>query len=196
MRSRCSGAIQLEALAKVFPLQRVFIWSRGDPTGFAKSQAARLQMDVQAAPDLGVATRQSDIIVTCTPAKRAFLTLEHVAPGTFIAAVGADSPDKQELDPALLSRSVVISDLTEQCAQVGELHHAITAGAMTIESVRADLGSVILGTNPGRMHENETIIFDSTGTALQDVAAAGAVYERARKLGRGRSFNFWTPANR
>jgi alanine dehydrogenase len=93
--------------------------------------------------------------------------------------VGADNPDKQELDPALLARSAVVVDILDQAATLGDLHHAIAAGVMTREDVRAELGAVVAGKTAGRLHDDEIVVFDSTGTALQDVAAAAAVYEKA-----------------
>jgi alanine dehydrogenase len=113
-----------------------------------------------------------------------------VSPGTFVAAMGADSPDKQELDPELLTRNKVVVDLLDQCAPVGELHHAIDRG-MSCKEVYADLGEVISGKVPGRTSKEEVIIFDANGTALQDVAAAAAVYQNAIRAGRGRTVNLF-----
>ena len=78
-----------------------------------------------------------------------------------------------------MAASKVVTDVTEQCAAIGDLHHAIAAGVMARESVHAELGEVVAGRKPGRERDDETIIFDSMGMALQDVAAATIVYERA-----------------
>jgi alanine dehydrogenase len=110
-----------------------------------------------------------------------------VAPGAFVAAVGADHPDKQEIEPELLAASAVVTDLLEQCAAIGDLHHAIAAGLMGPGEVRAELAEVVSGRKSGRLSEDEIVVFDSTGTALQDVAAAVLVYERARAAGAGLS---------
>jgi ornithine cyclodeaminase/alanine dehydrogenase-like protein (mu-crystallin family) len=112
-----------------------------------------------------------------------------VAKGTFIAAVGADSPDKQELDPALMRGNKVVADILEQCATIGELHHALEKGLLTRAEVHAELGEVVTGRKPGRTSEEEIIIFDSTGTALQDAAAAAIVYEKAVSDGSGVMLN-------
>jgi ornithine cyclodeaminase/alanine dehydrogenase-like protein (mu-crystallin family) len=107
-----------------------------------------------------------------------------------VAAVGADNEEKQELDPQLLASSKVVADITEQCAEIGDLHHAIAAGLMGIADVHAELGELVAGRKPGRTSPEEITIFDSTGTALQDVAAAAMVYERATKSGQGARFRF------
>jgi ornithine cyclodeaminase/alanine dehydrogenase len=103
-------------------------------------------------------------------------------PGTFLAAVGADNPQKQEIDPALLAASDVYVDSLEQAAKGGDLHHAIAAGMMRAENVRAELAAVVAGTAPGRRDENAITVFDSTGVAIEDVAAAVVVYERGRDV--------------
>jgi alanine dehydrogenase len=97
---------------------------------------------------------------------------------------------RQELDPALLAASKLVTDLTEQCAVIGDLHHALAAGAMTRSDVHAELGEIVAGLKPARASEEETIVFDSSGTALQDVAAAVAVYRRALAQGEGAPFSF------
>ena len=123
--------------------------------------------------------------MTCTTAQRWFLGRDHVAPGAFVAAVGADSPAKQEIEPELLATSAVVADALEQCAAFGDLHHAIGSGLMRSEDVRAELADVVSGRKRGRLSPEEIVVFDSTGTALQDVAAAALVYERAMSGGNG-----------
>ncbi|MEP6732309.1 MAG: ornithine cyclodeaminase family protein [bacterium] len=187
------GAVQLRSLCKVLPLAKAIAWSRSAARAieFATRMSEELGLPVEAVSDLRDATRQSDVIVTCTPSKHWFLGREHVRPGTFIAAVGADSPDKQEIEPELLAESLVVCDVTAQSAEVGDLHHAIVNGLMSVGDVRGELGAVIIGKSPGRTHDDETIIFDSTGTALQDAAAAAHVYRRAVNAGVGTRFGFW-----
>jgi len=83
-----------------------------------------------------------------------------------------------------------VADSLEQCAVIGDLKLALQLGLMTKEQVHAELGEVVAGRKPGRESLEEVIVFDSTGTALQDVAAAAIVYERAVRNGRGLSFDF------
>jgi alanine dehydrogenase len=181
------GRISLRGLNSVLPIERVWAYDRDQAQAqrFANELAEELRIDIEAVSDLKTAARQSDICITCTPSKQPLLRRDFVGPGTFIAAVGADSADKQELESALLSRSKIVVDVLEQCASIGELHHALDAGLITKEDVHAELGEVIAGLKPGRTSSDEIIIFDSTGMALQDVVTAAAVYEKAvsRKAG-------------
>jgi alanine dehydrogenase len=180
------GRYQLEAIHLVRSLRQVFAV---DPDGprrdrFASDMGKRLGVPVISA-GLEEALAASDLVVTCTPSRRAIVARGMVRPGAFIAAVGADNPEKQEIDPGLMAAGTVVVDHLEQCATIGDLHHALTAGTMQRSQVHATLGEVIAGIRPGRRFPDEIVIFDSTGTALQDVAAARLVYERAVRDGVG-----------
>lgn len=181
------GRISLKALAHVRPLTRAYAFDidEGCARRFAEELSKETGIEVRAVSDPAKAVKESDICVTCTPSKRYFLKREYVSPGTFIAAVGADNEEKQELDPALMASNKVVVDLLEQCATIGELHHALEQRLITKSNVYAELGDVIAGKKAGRTSDDEIIIFDSTGTALQDVAAAAIVYERAMRAGMG-----------
>ena len=180
------GYAQLIALTRVRPIRKVFAFDseQDRAQSFASKIARELGVDATAVDDLRAATRASAIVVTCTPSRHPFLFAGFLAPGTFVAAVGADSEEKQELDVALLASATLITDVTAQCAVIGDLH-AIEAGQLSPEHVRAELGEVVANKKRGRRSPEEIIVFDSTGMALQDVAASAAVYERAVATGRG-----------
>jgi len=181
------GRVQLRALARVRPLRRVLAWDSDAvrAESYAREMAAELGVPVRAIATPRAGADESDIIVTCTTASRWFLGRGDVRPGTFVAAVGADNEHKQEIDPALLAHATVVVDVLEQAATIGDLHHALDAGVMTRDQVYAELGEIVAGKKPGRRSGEEVTVFDSTGTALQDVAAAAVVYERALAAGAG-----------
>jgi alanine dehydrogenase len=185
------GRAQLRALAVVRRLTRAYAVDRDHVRAavFAREMSKALGFEVLAHDDLDAAARVSDICVTCTPSRTPILGRTAVAPGIFIAAVGADNEAKQELEPALMAASIVVVDVLEQAVSIGDLHHAIAAGAVTPGDVRAELGQVVAGLRPGRLSDDEIVIFDSTGMALEDVAAAAVVYERAIREGRGLEVN-------
>ncbi len=186
------GRVQALAFARVRPIGKVLAWD-ADPARadrFASQMPARLGVPVEAVRDLPAAARTSDVIVTCTPSTRPILSAQDVRPGTFIAAVGADSEEKQECDPRLFATARVVVDSLAQCAAIGDLHHALEAGAIAREDVHAELHECVAGTRPGRTTEDEITLFDSTGIALQDVAAAVVVYERALAQGAGILIDF------
>lgn len=186
------GYVQVWAVTRVCGIEQVLTYDR-DPVA-AERVALRVtdELRIAATPayDLGVAVRQSDICITCTTSQKAILGNDSVRPGIFIAAVGADNPAKQEIDTALMSRGKVVADVLEQCASMGDLHHALESGAMARSDVHAELGEIVAGKKAGRNSNDEIIIFDSTGMALQDVAAAAAVYEEALSRGVGVRMDF------
>jgi alanine dehydrogenase len=180
------GRIQARAIAAALTLERLHVYDmRKDAAETLAGELSReLGLNVGAADSLAV-TRDSDVIVTCTSARKAFLTRDLVRPGTFIAAVGADNADKQEIDPALYAASLAVVDSLEQAAEIGDLHHALKAEAVDVGHVHATLGEVVSGKRPGRTDAQEITLFDSTGMGLQDVAAAAEIYRRACQAGVG-----------
>jgi len=181
------GRIQLLALRHVLNVRTAFAWDADADLAraFARRMAVETRISVQAVDDLGTATRASDAIVTCTTTHVPFLDVDHVRPGTFVAAVGADNPAKSELTPELMAGATVVADVLEQALFMGDLHHAVAAGRMTAAGVHAELGQLVTGVKPGRRHGDEVTIFDSTGTGIQDVAAASRAYELALRQGAG-----------
>lgn len=183
------GRIQARAIAAALKLDCLHIWD-GRPeaaAALAHELGRELKIDVRASDSVATA-RDSDVVVTCTSSHQAFLTPELVRPGTFIAAVGADNSDKQEIDPRLYAASVAVVDSLEQAMEIGDLHHALKAGAVTPQHVHATLGEVITGRKAGRADRDAITLFDSTGMGLQDVAAAAEIYRRARQAGVGTPF--------
>jgi len=143
----------------------------------ASTLRARLpHLPVETVDDVVVAAGDANLIVCLTPSTSPYLSAANVHPGTFIAAVGSDSPEKRELSTDLLAASALVCDVTSQCASVGELHHALDERVMTLNDVRAEIGQVLIGTAKGRITDDEIIIFDSTGTGVQDTGPAAAVF--------------------
>lgn len=186
------GRVQLRALRRVLPLGCVYAFDLDQIRAreFAAELSHELEIDIRVVDEPAKGVSQSDVCVTCTPAKKYFVHKDHVRPGTFLAAVGADHEEKQELDPQLVASSKVVADILDQCVEIGDLHHAIAAGLVERSGIYAELGELVAGTKPGRASPEEITIFDSTGTALEDVAAAIVVYEKAVRQQRGQSFRF------
>ena len=180
------GRIQLMALRHKLDLTQVF--ARDIDSQISRrfsAEMAELGITVTAIDDLREGTLVSDAIVTCTSSHKPFLGFEDVRPGTFVAAVGADNPQKSEIKPELMAKAAVIVDVLQQSIVMGDMHHAINAGVMTPSDVRAELGTLIAQHRPGRLADDEITIFDSSGTGVQDVAAAARAYELARNRNLG-----------
>ncbi|HKR54084.1 MAG TPA: ornithine cyclodeaminase family protein [Chthoniobacterales bacterium] len=184
------AAAQLRALCTVLPLERIFAFDLSKDV--ARNFAATLSTECRIDPvrDLSEAICQSDVVVTCTPSRRFFVRQEAVKAGTFIAAVGADAEEKQEIDPALMASAKVVADSVDQACTIGDTHHAIAAGLMERGNIYAELSEIAAGRKPGRTHADEIIVFDSTGVAIEDAIAAITVYEKAINGAMGNRFSF------
>lgn len=169
------GRASVDAIRLVRPITTIYAYDL-DPATAARFAA---DMHARVITTLDEAVAQSDIVVTCTTSRTPFLDAPHLHPGLFIAAVGADNPEKHELTPALLAKATVVVDILDQAATMGDLHHALAAGTLTRSAVHAELADIICGRTPARRTPDEVFVFDSTGTALQDVAVAGVAFGRA-----------------
>ena len=174
---------QAEAIVGVLPIERIAAIDRepAKAEAFTAWAAETLGLEAALAGTIADAVAASDITVTCTTATRPIVTLDMVSDGCFIAAIGADNPDKQELDPGLFARARIFVDDLDQCAECGDLAHAIRANSASADNVAATLADLAAGARPGRTRNDEIVVFDSTGAGIQDVAAAAAAFEVARK---------------
>ncbi len=148
----------------------------------AASEACR-RAELLPAAGLEKAVRESDVILTATPAQAPFIRAEWVRPGTHFSCVGADMAGKQEIDQNILAHAQVFGDDEAQCFSVGECEKAHAAGLL--DRLHGELGEVISGAKPGRTAQEQITVFDSTGIALQDLAAAAAVLRRAEAENKG-----------
>jgi alanine dehydrogenase len=186
------GRAQVRALHEILLLKKIYAFDLDERSAkdLAAELSKELKIDIEPVRDLRDAIRKSDVCVTCTTSREFFVRKEDVSPGTFIAAVGADDEQKQEIDPELMASAKVVADSLEQCCTIGDTHHAIAQRLMRTENVYADLSEIVAGRKPGRTSEDEIIVFDSTGIAIEDAVAAAAVYEKARATHIGKYMDF------
>ncbi len=174
----------LEALRDVASIETVtFCDPRDEAADTFGAQARELGLNARKVDAAKDAARGVDLVVTVTTATRPLLGLSDIDPGTFVAGVGADNPSKHELGTDLMKAGRVIVDSVAQASTMGDLHHAIAAGAMKLTDVRGDLADLVAGKSAGRSSDDERWVFDSTGLSIQDLAAAAMIYDRARAVG-------------
>ncbi|MFB6296638.1 MAG: ornithine cyclodeaminase family protein [Halobacteriales archaeon] len=179
---------QLRAAVAVREFERVRIYS---PTAehresFAAAFNRRLDPTVAAVATSGAAVENADAVVTATNASEPVFDGETLDPGTHVTAMGQYHPEKRELDAGTVARATYVPDLRERVTQdAGSYMHALDAGAIEEEHVHAELGEVIAEEAPGRTGDAEITVFDSGGTAIETVAAAHLLYERAIEEGLG-----------
>jgi alanine dehydrogenase len=173
---------------EIFAWEDVRIWSRSQATldhFLAKQQPKFPHLKLRVSTKLAEVVRGADVVVTVTPARGPIVMDEWIAPGTHIAAVGADKGGDQELDPKILQRARIFVDDIRQCRTDGEINVPLRQGLITEQDIAGEIGEVITGRKPGRVSDSEITLFDSTGIALQDSATVPLEYERAVAAGVG-----------
>ena len=182
------GRTQLQAVCAVRPIQEVWIHDVAPEraAAYAAEMSQRLSLPVRVAETPAEAVRQADVICTATTSTRPVFTDADVRAGTHVNAIGAYTPQMQEIPAETVLRAkVVIDHRKASLAEAGDLLSPLRQGLMTEDHIYAELGEIAAGLKPGRTSPEEVTLFKSVGVAVQDVAAASAVLEAARRLGLG-----------
>jgi len=160
------------------PIERLTVWNRTLHHAEALVRELGGMVKARVADALEPEVRRHRVIVTATASTVPLIKAAWVAKGTHITSVGTGSPEKVELEPALLLKAdKLVSDRTSQTARYGNLHHAIAAGVLSADRVYAELGDLAAGRLAGREQESEITVADLTGVGVQDAAIAAAVVE-------------------
>lgn len=166
------------AMVAQMPLARLTLWNRTRERADSLARELGKAVETRIAPALESAVRDHRVIVTATASTTPLIPAAWVAPGTHVTSVGTGSPEKIELEPALLARAdKLVADRVSQTERYGNLHHAVAAGAVTRDKVYAELGDLAAGRRPGRERADEITVADLTGVGVQDAAIAQAVVE-------------------
>ncbi len=180
---------QIEAHAELFDLNTIKIY---DLSREAVSKLIaffpRLPIIEASLPE----TAGCDIVCALAPTREPFIKKEWIAPGTHINAVGADAKGKEELDPAILKNATVVVDDLRQAASGGEMNVPVAKGIYSVDEVYGNLAEIISGQKPGRTDRQAITVFDSTGLAIEDIAVAKLLYDKAAAAGGYPSADFVT----
>ena len=175
------------AMKAVVEDPEIRIWTR------STEAAERLASETGAivAPSADAALFGADVVCTATSSREPVVEKRWVAPGTHINAVGACFPTTRELDTETIAHSSLFVDRRESAFnEAGDYLIPAAEGAIGPEHVKAELGEVLAGMHPGREHEDELTVFKSLGIAVEDLAAAELVVQRAREQGVGTEVDF------
>ncbi len=180
---------QLEAVCAVRPIRVGKCYSRDQVhrTEFATKMTAQLGVEIRAVEEPEQAVRDSDIVITATSAREPVVRGEWLALGTHVNAVGSNRAESREIDDQVVTRSglIVVDSIEQTKIESGDLIEPAANGLISWDRVR-ELGDVVAGKTSGRTNDSMITLFKSNGIALEDVAAAIWVYQRARERGIGR----------
>jgi ornithine cyclodeaminase len=169
---------QLRALRAVRPIREVRVYNRTTERAerFVRNEEWS-GLHLRVAETVEEAVAGADVIVTTTASRSPILEAAWVAPGTHITAMGSDFPSKQELGIGLLAAADrVVADAVAVCARVGELHHALVAGALA-QDAAIELCDLVAGRSPGRTDPSQITIADLCGLGVYDAAVAQVVMD-------------------
>lgn len=170
---------QARAIHRVRPFASARAWSPS-PEGreaYCREMSEELGVPFEGAASVEEAVADAAVVVTVTPSREPLVKPGWIAPGTTVVAVGSDGPEKVELAPELLARAHrIVADSVEQCLRLGEIHHAVEAGALSPDEIGGELGEVLEGSRPGRDDDDEIVVCDLTGVGAQDAAVAEAAW--------------------
>lgn len=180
---------QLEAVAAVRRIRGAHVWSRNPErrTAFAAECSERLNVPVEPSETAEQAVRGADILVTATSAREPVLEASWVSPGTHINAVGSNQAKKRELPSDLVHRAdwIVVDSIEQSRMESGDLLMGFSDNDWNNPRL-LELKDIVSGPVKVRGNPQEITLFKSNGLAIEDVASAGLVYERAREIGLGR----------
>jgi ornithine cyclodeaminase len=183
----------LEALACVRPLRRVRVASRSPERArrFAEEMSASGKILVEPMASVEAAVRGADLVVLATDSATPVVQREWISAGAHLNAVGASLPTSRETDSATMAASRLFVDRRESTThEAGDYLIPLAEGAIGPEHIQAELGEVLTGARPGRKSRDEITLFKSLGLAVEDLAAAAAVSERALASGVGTWVDF------
>ena len=186
--SRAQARYQMMALKQVRDFRRLMIYGiiPDQVEQYVAEMTPAIGVEIVKAKDAETVVRNSDVVVTCTPAREPYLKAEWLHPGLHITAMGADSEDKQELHADVLGRAgLLVCDRKSQCFRLGELHHGLEAGIISQDNEIIELGELTSGRKPGRRNNEEITVCDLTGVGVQDTAIALLAYRKAMEKGLG-----------
>ncbi len=182
---------QLLAIKNVLELEEVRVASRTTSSQQRFKEEMEPQIECRITPASIQDACNCDIVVTTTPSRKPLVRDSWIENGTHINAIGADAPGKEELDPEILRRSKIVVDDLAQASHSGEVNIPLSRGIITEKDIYAQLGEIVAGKKPGRTNPNEITVFDSTGLAVQDIATANMVHQKALEKGIGKKLSLF-----
>ncbi|WP_235853535.1 ornithine cyclodeaminase family protein [Halosimplex salinum] len=189
--SQARGQLRATVTVRDFETVRVYSPTREHRESFAEEMDAALDPAVRAVDSSEAAVSGADVVITATNASEPVFDGAHLEDGAHVTCMGQYDPEKREVDAETVARSTYVPDLRERVTRdAGAFLLAREEGAIDDDHVHAELGEVVAGVEPGRTSDDEVTLFDSGGTAIETVAAAHMLYERAVEADLGREIEF------
>jgi ornithine cyclodeaminase/alanine dehydrogenase-like protein (mu-crystallin family) len=180
--------MQLWAVAEARDISKAYVYDISDEAvgKFITDMTTRLDLGITKVGTADQILENCDIICTATSSPTPIFDGEKVREGTHINGIGSHTPNARELDTTIIKRSKLVADSYEACLkEAGDIMIPIEEGAIDKSHMYAELGEVVTGKKPARQNETDITLFKSNGLAIQDVATAKLVYDKAVEAGIG-----------
>ena len=185
----------LAAMAVARPLRRVRVWSRTRANAERFARESKHAVKVEVCADAESAVRGADLICTTTAASTPVLLGDWLSPGSHVNAVGACFAASRELDSNAVARARFFTDRRESClAEAGDFRLAREEGVIDDAHLLGEVGDVFAGKLAGREGAGDITVFESLGIAVEDLASAHHLLQRARETGAGQWLEWGGPA--
>jgi len=176
------GRMQLEYLRCVRDVREAIVWGIDEPE--LKKYKADMEakgFGIQTTRDAEEIAGNCNLIITATPSQKPLLRADQIRKGTHITAMGSDTPEKQELDSAILQMADrVVVDSIQQCLLRGEAFHALEAGLIGNDRL-VELGMALQDPKLQRQSDDEITVVDLTGVAVQDIQISKAIWREVER---------------
>jgi ornithine cyclodeaminase len=170
---------QMTALKQVRDFKRILVYAQTDKRirEFTEEMRKTLDVEVETVDSPEIVVKESETVVTSTPAKEPIIRAEWLHDGLHITAMGSDAEDKNELEPQVLKKAdVLVCDVKSQCFRLGEWHHALERGVLPGDLI--ELGEITSGSAQGRTRPEQISVCDLTGTGVQDTMIASYAFRK------------------
>ena len=178
----------LEAMSHVRSFERCRVASRTieHARQLVNEMSERFTFPLVAVETVAEALHEADVIVTATNAKEPVVRREWVSPGVHLNVVGSSTPKSREVDSATMKDAALFVDRRESTLnEAGDYLFPASEGLIGPDHIRAELGEILTGSMAGRTSPDEITLFKSLGLAVEDLAAAAYLYQKAREWNAG-----------
>jgi 2,3-diaminopropionate biosynthesis protein SbnB len=171
---------QMRSMLEQFPgIEKIFLFDLNKPS------AAALQAELNRGfPAVSIiladsaeqAVRQGEVVVTCTVTEQPYIPFEWLQKGAFVSNISIMDVHK---DVFLKADKVVVDDWEQSNREKKVIHQLVLEGEFSRERLHAELGEIVIGRKPGRESDDEIIVLNPMGMAIEDIACAKVIYDEA-----------------
>jgi len=188
------GRTHLESILEVRPIIHVSIYdiNPASAISFKQESESKYDIEIDIAPTIEHAVRESDIVQLCTTTKDPVVFGDWISTGTHVNSIASYAPTVREVDTEFILKAKVVTDSRLDALKgAGELVIPMSEGLIRESHLYAEIGEIASGAKTGRSNDEEITFYKSMGMAVQDVVAANYIWKKALAANLGRQINLY-----